>query len=211
MTVLRGLYAITPNPSPGREKLRVWVRAAIEGGARVIQYREKSDDCLRRRIEARELLEICQTSRVPLVINDDIVLAAEIGAHGVHIGVEDQGLEHARAALGDRSIIGVSCYNDLGRARAAQAGSASYVAFGSFFASPTKPEAPPAELELLRRARDELDIPLVAIGGITPENGRALITAGADMLAVISGIFAQPDVKAAAHAFSSQFSEDDLI
>lgn len=208
MTELHGLYAITANPSPGYEPLRTQVSAAIAGGARVIQYRDKTDDHARRRAEASALLELCRAAQIPLLINDDVKLAADIGAQGVHIGQNDAGLAHARAVLGDRAIIGVSCYNEFELARAAQDAGASYVAFGSFFASPTKPAAVPADLRLLRRANGALEIPLVAIGGIRPENGRALIEAGADMLAVISAVFAQPDVMAAARAFSSLFSED---
>jgi len=208
MTLLHGLYAITPDPSPGCEPLRTQVSSAIAGGARVIQYREKTDDHARRRTEASALLDLCRAAKVPLLINDDAALAADIGAQGAHIGQEDASLAHARAVLGDRAIIGVSCYNDFELARAAQDAGATYVAFGSFFASPTKPEAVQADLRLLERAKDELEIPLVAIGGITPENGRALIEAGAHMLAVISAVFAQPNVTAAAHAFSSLFSED---
>lgn len=208
MTSLRGLYAITPDPSPGREALTTRVGAAIAGGARVIQYREKSDDRIRRRREAIALLDICRAAEIPLLINDDVALAADIGAPGVHIGREDRDLAYARHLLGDQAIIGVSCYNDLALARAAQDGGATYAAFGSFFVSPTKPEAVPADLRVLLRAHDELDIPLVAIGGITLENGRALIEAGAHMLAVISAVFGRTDVRAAAHAFSSLFSED---
>ncbi len=184
------------------------VSAAIAGGARVIQYRDKSDDRVRRRREVTALLDVCHPAGVPLLINDDVALAAEIGADGVHIGRADLPLARARAALGDQAIIGVSCYNDLALARAAHDSGATYAAFGSFFASPTKPQAVHADVALLARAQQELAISLVAIGGITPENGRALISAGADMLAVISAVFAQPDVKTAAHAFSSLFPED---
>ena len=136
MNVLRGLYAITPDPSPGCGPLSAMVSAAIAGGARVIQYRDKSDDRVRRRREVTALLDVCHPAGVPLLINDDVALAAEIGADGVHIGRADLPLARARAALGDQAIIGVSCYNDLALARAAHDSGATYAAFGSFLRPP---------------------------------------------------------------------------
>lgn len=152
------------------------------------------------------LRTLCRARRVPLIINDDIELAVAVDADGVHLGRDDGDLSAARDRLGPGRLIGISCYNDLELARAAAAQGADYVAFGSFFVSATKPAAAPADIALLRRARRTLAVPIVAIGGITPENGRALIAAGADMLAVIRGVFATTDVRRAAQSFSELFA-----
>lgn len=202
---LHGLYAITADQHNGLEHLRSDVEAALTGGARVIQYRDKSSDTGRRQREARVLRDLCAAFDAPFIVNDDIELAASVGADGVHIGRDDGGLEAARRFLGNEFLIGVSCYNDFDLARQAVAGGADYVAFGSFFASPTKPHAVTATPSLLRRARDELRVPVVAIGGISPENGAALVRDGADMLAVISAVFGADDITAAARAFAHCF------
>ncbi|RMG37103.1 MAG: thiamine phosphate synthase [Gammaproteobacteria bacterium] len=206
--LLRGLYAITDATLRG-DPLAQQVERAIVGGARVIQYRDKGHDAARREAEARALLAVCRRHGVPLLINDDVELAARIGAQGVHIGRDDAHLTAARARLGPRAIIGVSCYNRLELAREAVAGGADYVAFGRFFPSESKPDAVPASPRLLAAARAELDCPLVAIGGITAENGRPLIEAGADMLAVIRGVFAAPDVTLAARRIAQLFNEPE--
>ncbi len=182
----RGLYAITAGQTGTTLSHRVagWLR----GGARVIQYRDKSGNTERRQRDARELLKLCREAGAPLLINDDVGLAAMVGADGVHLGHEDTDIHTARQALGPHAIIGVSCYNQLERARQAVADGADYVAFGSVFVSDTKPDAVRAELSLLSRARQQLPCPIVAIGGITPDNGAAVMTAGADLLAVIGGL-----------------------
>lgn len=202
---LQGLYAITDNHAPGPQRLSEQVEAALNGGARIVQYRDKSTDRERRRSEAAALRAICRRHDALLLINDDVDLAAHVGADGVHLGRDDPALAEARHRLPAGSIIGVSCYNrfDLA-ADAAQAG-ADYIAFGSFYPSPTKPDAVRADLALLRRARRELAVPTVAIGGISPENGAALVEAGADMLAVISALFAADDIQTAAEAFTRCF------
>jgi len=204
---LHGLYVLTDTALAPSDHLLTAVAAAIDGGAAMVQYRDKSDDDARRESEARALLALCRERRVPLIINDDVALAARIGADGVHVGREDPDLHQARTALGRNAIIGVSCYDDLERARRAQADGADYVAFGSFFASPTKPAAVPASLDLLRTARSELTLPIAAIGGITPDNGAQLVAAGADLLAVITGVFAQADVRAAARRYALLFEK----
>jgi thiamine-phosphate pyrophosphorylase len=191
------------------------VEEAIVGGARLIQYRNKGRDAAARLADARGLLAVCRKHGIPLIINDDLELATAVGADGIHLGRDDPDPRQARQRLGPDAIIGVSCYNELERARRAQHAGADYAAFGSFFASATKPRAVPAAPELLRRARRELSLPLVAIGGITPENGGPLIAAGADMLAVVEGVFGQPDIRAAALAYNRLFptevSPDDPI
>lgn len=203
-----GLYAITHDVAPLRpEALCEQVTAAIIGGARIIQYRHKALPPTLRKQQARALLACCHLHAVPLVINDDIALAAAIGADGVHLGRDDVDLPTARTQLGEQAIIGTSCYNSLDLAIAAQQGGADYVAFGRFFASTTKPHATRANPTLLRQAQEKLHIPVVAIGGITSDNGHTLIDAGADMLAVIHGLFAQRDIAAAAQQYAQLFKE----
>jgi thiamine-phosphate pyrophosphorylase len=202
---VRGLYAITDTSGDVDDGLLTRVRSAILGGAQLVQYRDKSADRGRRRRQGSALNALCRAHGTPLIINDDVALAAEVGAAGVHVGKDDLSLAAARSRLGNTAIIGVSCYDRLDLALAAARQGADYVAFGSFFPSPTKPSAVRADIELLRAARRELSLPIVAIGGITPANGADLIAAGADCLAVISGVFTQPDIRAAAQAYTDLF------
>jgi thiamine-phosphate pyrophosphorylase len=182
------------------------VSLAIDGGAVMIQYREKHLSREERGAEAESLATLCRERDIPLIINDDIELAAACGAAGVHLGRDDVPVSRARRRLGRQAIIGVSCYNQLEHARAAAGADVSYVAFGRFFPSNTKPGAVPALPALLAQARREINLPIVAIGGITPENGAGLIHAGADLLAVIHGVFGQPDIRAAAQAYAALFT-----
>ena len=204
---LQGLYAITDRRLAATGSLTDQVALALAGGVRMVQYRDKGSDPERRRREASALLQLCRRAGVPLIINDDLDLAWEIGADGVHLGRDDPDPAIARERLGAGAIIGISCYNRLPAARQAQAGGADYVAFGRFFPSHSKPQAVPADAGLLRAARRELSIPIVAIGGITPENGGPLVAAGAHMLAVIHGIFGQPDIRAACQRFLPLFDQ----
>jgi thiamine-phosphate pyrophosphorylase len=181
------------------------VEAAIRGGARLVQYRDKSSGHARREAEARSLLRLCRDHGVPLIVNDDVDLAATLGADGVHLGKDDGAVSAARVRLGPRAIIGVSCYDSLDRAVQAAHDGADYVAFGSFFASASKPLAVRAPLSLLKDARARLDIPLCAIGGITPANGGELLQAGAHMLAAIQGLFGAADVQVAAREYAKLF------
>jgi len=197
----RGLYAITDGP---RSDLIEVCTAAIAGGAAMLQYRDKTRDDARRREEAAALSSLCAKSGIPLIVNDDVELAAAVGAAGVHLGEDDADIASTRARLGPNAIIGVSCYDSLERARELAASGADYLAFGAFFPSPTKPHARAATLQLLRDAR-ALNLPLVAIGGITAANGAALIDAGADFLAVISAVFGARDVRGAARELSALF------
>jgi thiamine-phosphate pyrophosphorylase len=202
---LRGLYVITDDRRSGPDHLAAQVAAALAGGARVVQYRDKSNDQERRLAEARALVDLCRHHRVPLLINDDVDLASAVNADGVHLGRDDQDIASARDRLPAGSLVGMSCYDDFELAREAARAGADYIAFGSFFPSPTKPDAVPARPDLLRRASRELALPTVAIGGIRPENGAPLVQAGADMLAVISAVFAATDVAAATRAFTPCF------
>jgi thiamine-phosphate pyrophosphorylase len=203
---LRGLYVITEDRPPHTRPLLTGVESALRGGARIVQYRDKSDEAGRRLDEAQALMQLCHRYDALLLINDDVRLAANAGADGVHLGREDADIAAARRQLPADALIGVSCYNEFALARRAAGQGASYIAFGSFHPSPTKPRAVRAQPKLLQRARRELALPTVAIGGISPENGAALVSAGADMLAVISAVFAAPDVEVAARAFTTCFN-----
>ncbi|MCX9155796.1 thiamine phosphate synthase [Niveibacterium sp. 24ML] len=196
----RGLYAITPDWRDTARLLAV-TESILTGGAVLLQYRNKMADAALAHAQASALLGLCRRYEVPLLINDDVALATDIGADGAHIGRDDGELAAARARLGAKAIIGVSCYADLNRARDAAMGGADYVAFGAMFASPTKPHAPPAPMSLLGAAR-AFGKPVTCIGGITAENAGALVTAGADLLAVISDLYeaAEPRERAATYA-----------
>jgi thiamine-phosphate pyrophosphorylase len=194
---LRGIYAVTDPQLTGDERLLPAVEQALRGGAHMLQYRDKTAAPAERLQRAQALLELCSRHRIPLIINDDVELAAASGAAGVHLGRQDASLSQARKRLGAAAIIGVSCYNQLPRAIEAQAGGADYVAFGSVYLSPTKPAAVRAPLELFTQAKQSLHIPVCAIGGIRADNAAPLLECGVDLLAVISGIFAQSDVETA--------------
>ena len=189
---LRGLYAVTPE-APGFEPK---LRAALEGGVALVQYRSKTRDAAL----ARTVVEACRRFGVPVIVNDDVDLALEVDADGAHLGRDDGDLAAARKRLG-RRILGASCYNQLALARAAVAAGADYVAFGSVFASPTKPAAVRAPLSLFREASG-LGVPLAAIGGITLDNAAQVIGAGASLLAVISDLFDAPDVRGRARQYA---------
>jgi thiamine-phosphate pyrophosphorylase len=203
---LNGLYALTPDLAETAELLRR-VGQALLGGVRLVQYRNKAADLALRQAQAAALLQLCRAHGATLLINDDLPLAIALGADGVHLGGEDGDLAAARAALGPGKLLGVSCYDEMERAREAKRVGADYVAFGSFFASPTKPAAVRAPLTLPAAAKAELGLPVCAIGGITLENARRLIVAGADLLAVISDLFEAPDIRARAAAYTSLFNE----
>jgi thiamine-phosphate pyrophosphorylase len=207
---LRGLYAITDSTLLAEGKLLPWVDAALAGGARMLQYRDKSGDPLRRLDEARELNQLCHYYGATLIINDDLALAAELGV-GLHLGREDGSLRAAREQLGPHAIIGATCHADLNFAAEAEAAGASYIAFGRFFQSVTKPGIPQATPVLLEQARQRFKLPVVAIGGITLHNAPQLIGAGASMLAVINGLFAAPsahEVEHRARGFTELFQSN---
>jgi thiamine-phosphate pyrophosphorylase len=182
-----GVYAVTPDQDD-TDDLVARVEAAIRGGAAAMQYRTKAADAALREAQARALVRACE-GRALLIVNDDAALAARVAADGVHLGEDDGAIDDARRRLPSDAIVGVSCYGDASRARDAAAQGADYVAFGSFFPSRVKPGARQAKVELLAHART-LGVPVVAIGGITAANAAALVTAGADAVAVISDVFA---------------------
>ncbi len=200
-----GLYVITDRALCAEQGLVPSVRAALRGGAAIVQYRDKSDDEPGRLAEATALARLCGRSGALFLVNDDPELARRSGAGGVHVGRGDTDVIEARGILGEEALIGVSCYDSLDRARSAVAAGCDYVAFGSAFPSATKPSAVHAPKRLYRSACEELPVPVVAIGGITPENGAALIAAGCRALAVISGVFGQPDPGDATRSFARLF------
>ena len=207
MHPIKGLYAITDNRLLA-DRLLPAVEAALQGGAQIIQYRDKSvsnHDWQRRQDEASALLALCRRYHVPLLINDDVDLAVAIGADGVHLGQGDGSLVTARIRLGADAIIGVTCHDQISLAETAARDGASYVAFGAMFASGTKPLAQLCPLALLTRARAQLALPLVAIGGITPDNAASVIHAGAQGLAVIASLWQAPDIRVRAQQFSQEF------
>lgn len=204
---LYGLYAITDSTLTPAKSLLSKVEQAILGGARLVQYRNKSDARQSRLAQTRDLVRLCTEHDVPLIINDDVAMADSSGANGVHLGKDDSALNRARSLLGKEAIIGISCYNDVDQAIRAESDGADYVAFGSFFPSPTKPQAIRTDPALLRRAAEQLGIPICAIGGITADNAGTLIQAGANMVAVISDVFANPHPERRARSIARLFSD----
>jgi len=201
---MRGLYLLTPDRDDTARLLRE-VESALHGGAvALLQYRNKAADARLRAEQLRSLRPLCRDHRVPLIVNDDVALARESGAAGVHLGEHDAGIVQARALLGPDAIVGASCYDRAELARRVIDAGASYIAFGAFFPSATKPNARRASLDLLR---GPWPVPTVAIGGITADNARPLIEAGADLLAVISDVFDAPDPAAAVRRYAPLFQE----
>lgn len=192
---LSGLYAITPD-DPQTSRLTAMVGAALAGGVRLVQYRNKGAAPGLKRNQAAELLHLCRAHGARLIVNDDLPLAVALGADGVHLGRDDGDLRAARTALGPDKLLGVSCYADLDLAASAAAAGADYLAFGSMYASATKPGAPPAPLALLGEARRRYGLPIAAIGGITLSNAAQTIAAGADLLAVVNDLFGAGDIAA---------------
>lgn len=198
---INGLYAITPDTLDTADLLAK-TRQVLQGGARVLQYRNKLADADLQVVHALALRALTREFDCVFIINDNPVLAQQVDADGVHLGGEDGSVAAARAIVGADKLIGVSCYNRLDLAYSAVADGADYVAFGSFFASSVKPNAVVASLELLQRARREISLPIVTIGGITLDNAPSLFAAGADAVAVISAVFAVPDCETAARQFA---------
>jgi len=204
MHSLRGLYAITPG-GLADEHLVERVGAALRGGTTIVQYRDKQRDVTQQTEIARRLRAICHRHGARLIVNDNLQLALDVDADGVHLGGTDGDLAAARRALGPTKLLGASCYADFELARRAAAAGADYVAFGAVYRSPTKPDAPLAPHALFARCRAELGVPSCAIGGITAANGAALIAAGADLLAVISDLFEAGDIAERAADFNRLF------
>ena len=202
---MRGLYLVTPNWND-TERLLAATEAALRGGAVLVQYRHKEADTALRREQGAALLALCRRHGTPLVINDHIDLCMQLDADGVHVGGTDVSIDYARRLLGPDKIVGASCYGDPGLAHAAQAAGASYAAFGGFYPSPVKKYAFVTEPALLSQARAELALPIVVIGGMTPENATPLVARGADMVAAITSVYADADPEGAARRFGRLFA-----
>ena len=207
--MIKGLYAITPDTAD-TDVLLQKVESALQGGVNVLQYRNKTANHKLQTQQARAILPLCRQYNVPLIINDSIKICLTLDADGVHLGADDGNLAEVRSRIGKDKILGASCYNRFDLALQAQQAGASYVAFGACFASLTKPNALVAGFDLLSdlfsRAKTELAIPSVAIGGITLQNAPQVIKAGANAIAVINAIFNANDVKLASQQFSRLFT-----
>jgi thiamine-phosphate pyrophosphorylase len=198
------LYAITDSQLMPAEKLFLGVDAALKGGCRRVQYRDKSNNQVKRLSDALQLLALCNQYHAELIINDDVELCLAINAHGVHLGQGDGDVKAARQFLGETKIIGVTCHDSIDLAEKAVADGASYIAFGRFFSSNTKPDACPAPLDLLTQAKQRFpQIPVAAIGGITLENAPQILNAGADWIAVCHSLFSAENIEAQANLFNS--------
>ena len=206
---IRGLYAVTPDELDTDCLVRK-VGMALAGGAHAVQYRNKLAGAALRREQAAALLALCRTARTPFIVNDELDLAESLDADGLHLGRDDKPIDVARARLGRNKLLGASCYDRLALAVAACDAGADYVAFGSAYASGTKPGAVRAPLSLYREAKVRLACPVVAIGGITIENAPGLVDAGADAVAVISALFDAPSVESRAREFAGMFTVHDL-
>jgi thiamine-phosphate pyrophosphorylase len=202
--VSKGIYAVTDCENLTSDELIKKSETILNVGVSLFQYRNKDTNQQKKEELAQKLQSLCQHYNTPFIINDDVALAKDMSADGVHLGQDDKDINLAREILGSK-IIGVSCYNDIDRAIVAEKYSADYVAFGSFFPSITKPDAKKASIELLKKAKFSLTIPVVAIGGITPENGKQLINANVDFLAIISGLYSAPDIVNATKAYKHLF------
>jgi len=203
---LKGLYAITDDQLINRQQFSQAIESALQGGAKIIQYRDKSNDQQKRFQQATILRTLCQQYQATSIINDDIELAKAVAADGVHLGKNDASLTRARQLLGDKAIIGVSCYNELRLALEAEKNRANYVAFGAIFSSSTKPNAVVAGLDIIAAAKQQLSIPVCTIGGITDKNIPQVVKQGADMAAVISSLFSAHDIKHTAQNLSQYFN-----
>ena len=203
--MIKGLYAITPDMAD-TDLLLQKVEAALQGGINMLQYRNKLANHKLQTQQARAILPLCRQYNVPLIINDSVKLCLTLEADGVHLGADDGNLAEVRARVGKDKILGASCYNRFDLALDAQQSGASYVAFGACFASSTKPYAPVAGLDLFTRAKIELNIPTVAIGGMTLQNAPSVIQAGADAIAVVGALFGATDITKTSQQFTHFFS-----
>ena len=201
---MHGLYAITPDIAD-TQLLLAKVEAALQGGINMLQYRNKAANHKLQTQQARAILPLCRQYNVPLIINDSVKLCLTLDADGVHLGADDGNLAEVRNRIGQHKILGASCYNHFDLALQAEKQGASYVAFGACFPSSTKPNAPVAGLDLFVRAKNELNIPAVAIGGITLQNAPQVLHAGASAIAVVGALFNVEDIKASSQQFSNLF------
>ena len=202
--IIKGLYAITPDMADSNSLLQK-TQLAIEGGAFMVQYRSKIQDRDVKMQQCAAILRLCREYEIPCIVNDDVDMCRVLEADGVHLGEKDDNIAEVRRILGEDAIIGSSCYDQLNRAKQAQKEGASYVAFGAMFETSTKPNAPRATLELLREAKSQIQIPIVAIGGITVNNAHDVIKTGVDAIAVITSLYDAKTIKETAETFSKMF------
>ena len=202
--IIKGLYAITPDMADSNSLLQK-TQLAIEGGAFMVQYRSKIQDRDVKMQQCAAILRLCREYKIPCIVNDDVDMCRVLEADGVHLGEKDDNIAEVRHILGDDAIIGSSCYDQLNRAKLAQKEGASYVAFGAMFETSTKPNAPRATLELLTEAKSQIQIPIVAIGGITMNNAHDVIETGIDAIAVINSLYESNSIKETAETFSHMF------
>ena len=206
MYILKGLYAITDKKLIPRDRFVETVEKVIRGGAKIIQLREKDspeEEIIRL---GKELLKITRRYGIPLIINDSPKLAMEIGADGVHLGKDDTEISEARKILGGEAIIGVSCYGDIERGLQAEKEGADYLAFGTPFFTPTKPDRKTTPFEILKEAKRRIKtIPIFAIGGITKGNAKSVLETGVDGIAVITAVFSSPNPEEAARNLADFF------
>jgi thiamine-phosphate pyrophosphorylase len=205
---IRGVYLLTRETSD-TAALCAGIEAALRGGVRLLQYRDKSGDTGRQRQQTQALRDLTRRHGATFIVNDDVALAADCGADGVHLGEHDGAIRAARAVLGAGAIIGASCYNELRHAEAAVHAGADYIAFGAFFASGTKPAARRADVTLLHQS-ERFGVPRVAIGGLDAHNARPVIDAGAAAIAVLGAVWDAPDREAAAHALTALFPSPEF-
>jgi len=204
--IIKGLYAITPD-SADLNTLIQKTKSAIEGGAFMVQYRSKIQDRDVKMQQCAAILRLCREHNVPCIVNDDVEMCRILEADGVHLGEKDDNIAEVRHILGEDAIIGSSCYDQLDRAKSAQKEGASYVAFGAMFPTSTKPNAPRASLALLKEAKREIEIPIVAIGGITVNNAHDVIKTGIDAIAVITSLYEAKSIKETAETFAKMFHQ----
>ena len=202
--IIKGLYAITPD-SADLNTLIQKTKSAIEGGAFMVQYRSKIQDRDVKMQQCAAILRLCREYEIPCIVNDDVDMCRVLEADGVHLGEKDDNIAEVRHILGEDAIIGSSCYDQLDRAKSSQKEGASYVAFGAMFATSTKPNAPRASLALLKEAKREIQIPIVAIGGITVNNAHDVIKTGIDAIAVINSLYEAKSIKETAETFAKMF------
>ena len=203
-SIIKGLYVITPDMADLNTLIHK-TKLAIEGGAFMVQYRSKIQDHDVKMQQCAAILRLCREYGVLCIVNDDVAMCLNLEADGVHLGEKDDNIAEIRLILGEDAIIGSSCYDQLDRAKQAQKEGATYVAFGAVFPTPTKPDAPRATLALLREAKREIHIPIVAIGGITVNNAHDVIEAGVDAIAVITSLFEAKTIKETAETFLKMF------
>lgn len=204
MQTLAGLYLVTPDWDDTDQLINV-TEQALRGGAALLQYRHKFADAALRLQQAGALQALCRRFKVPFIINDHLDLCLSLNADGIHVGGTDASVAEVRAQVGPHKIVGASCYGDLALAQAAYLAGASYVAFGGFYPSRVKKYPVTTSFDIVRQACAEIPLPNVVIGGMTVDNARPLVAAGAHMVAAISSVYLAENPQAAACEFARLF------